>query len=108
MAEAIAELRAAALRSARDEAQRLITDLGAPGHKLGAAVAGLKRYAARMQEAFAAAMLPLLEASSTQDTPARARLDALIAFDMQLRGITEDDAAESETSPLSVEAPHAG
>lgn len=93
MAESIAELRAVGLRVARDEATRLLADLGAPGHKLGAAVAGLRRYLNALQEAFAASSVKLLAASSGADGEARTRLDALVALDLQLRGESNETAA---------------
>lgn len=96
MAEAIAELRAAFARKARDEAARALTELGLGGHMKGVLVAAFKRFATHGQEAFAAKAAELLEASSTPDAPARARLDRLVAYDLVLRGEAEEDAAERE------------
>lgn len=86
IAEALADLRSTGLRLARDEAARLLADVGAPAHKIGVVIAALKRYLNALQEAFAASAAGILEPSSTPETPARARLDALVALDLDLRG----------------------
>lgn len=101
IAESLAELRSTGLRIARDEAARLLADVGAPGHKLGAATAALKRYLHRLQEAYATEALKLLEASSTPDAPARLRLDALVALDLDMRGEGGDETEDPAPEPAA-------
>lgn len=104
-AECVAELRAAMLQAAREDAARLCADLGAPGHKVGAAVAALKRYADKGQEKFAERAAKFFAAVSASNTPERAHLDALVAYDLELRG--EGDSAPPESLPETPPAPEA-
>jgi hypothetical protein len=101
MAEAIAELRAAMLQAAREDAARLLADLKAPGHMTGIAVAALKRYAAKGQEAFARRAAQALDPSTPKGMSARARLDALVALDLQLRSEAPEDEPPPVTQPAA-------
>ena len=96
-AEACADLGAAMTQAAREEAARLLADIGAPGHKIGAAIAALKRYADRGREAFAASAKRQMEALGSKESPARARMDAHIAYAMEMRrGDSADDDTDAE------------
>ncbi len=99
MASALGSLRAAIAQKAREESKRLLAELGLPATKLATLTAGLKRYASHMQEAWAEESAKLLKQSSTPGTPARERLDALVALDLKLRGLDETgDTPAAETS----------
>ncbi len=104
LAASLAELRATSSLKARDEARILLAELGLPGSKIATLTAGLKRFSAHLQEAWAAKSADLLAKSSTPDTPARQRLEALAAFDLDLRGETGGEG-EDEHEPDAEPAP---
>lgn len=91
LANALATMRATFLQTAREEAGRLLAEFEQPGHRQPQAVAALKRYADRAQEAWAAIAAKLLDASTPAGMAARQRLDALVALDLDLRGLAEPE-----------------
>lgn len=106
LAASLGELRAALSQQARTEGSKLLAELGLPGTKLSILIAGLKRYGAHGQEAWAAKAAALLEASKTPGTSARERLDALAAYDIELRAGEDANAPEqvSEGAPAPSES----
>lgn len=98
-AEAVAEYRAAFAEGLNDAANTLLKQLGQPAHRLPLVKAALKAFANLGQEKFAAKFIALMDDSTPADTTSRARLDMLVAYDLDLRGEAAPEP-ESEDTPV--------
>ena len=106
-AAAVAEYRAAFAESLNDAANSLLKQLGQPAHRLPAVKAALKAFANLGQEKFAAKFAALLDESTPADTTSRARIDILVAYDLELRGeaTPEPEIADAPASDFELQEP---
>jgi hypothetical protein len=101
LAAALSAMRAKFTQRARAEASRLLTDLGLPGEAHPVALNALKRYALHAQEAWAEEAAKLMDPSTPEGMGAQHRLAALVALDLELRGL-DQDGGEGEPAPETV------